>query len=149
MAKRRADIAAAELDVLKALWDRGPSTVRETRDHLEKAGRDLAHTTVLTFLTRLEQKGFVRSDRSGVAYVYTPAVSREQVVGSRVEDVMKQLFDGAAGPLVLHLVRNERLSPDEIDELRRLIDHLDEADAADAPPTRKKTRGKRGRGRKA
>jgi predicted transcriptional regulator len=85
----------------------------------------VAYTTVLTFLTRLEQKGFVASDKSGLAYIYRPKVSRRQISQSRLKALVSQLYDGAAGPLVLQLIRTERFSPEEIDELHKLIARLD------------------------
>ena len=125
MTELGSDLGAAELEVLRALWDEGPATVRQVLEHLQKRGRDLAYTTVLTFLTRLEQKGFVASDKSGLAYVYKPKVTRERVSRSRLNTLVKQLYDGAAGPLVLQLVKNEKLSGEEISELHELIERLD------------------------
>ncbi len=125
MADREYELGSAEFEVLKALWDRGPSTVREVMNHLHQRDRNVAYTTVLTFLTRLEQKGFVRSDKSGMAYVYRAKVSREKVSRSRAKKLLEQLYDGAAGPLVLQLVRTEQLSADEIDQLHRLVEELD------------------------
>ena len=65
MTDRQYDLGVAELEVLKALWDEGPSTVRQVMERLHRIGRRVAYTTVLTFLSRLEQKGFVRSDVTG------------------------------------------------------------------------------------
>jgi BlaI family penicillinase repressor len=124
MSKMQYDLGTAELEVLKALWDRGSSTVREVMNHLHEGGKRVAYTTVLTFLTRLEQKGFVKSDKSGLAYVYRAAITRERVSRSRLKSLIEQLYDGAAAPLVLQLMRSERFSPDEIAELHRLIDEL-------------------------
>ena len=125
MAQREYDLGAAELEVLKALWDEGPATVREVLNHLHVRGRHVAYTTVMTMLTRLEQKGFVTSDKSGLAYVYRPKVTRQRLGRSRVKALVQQLYDGAAGPVVLELIRTERLTSDEIEELHRLIDRLD------------------------
>lgn len=125
MASRETDLGAAELEVLRALWDRGPASVRQVMDYLHERGRRVAYTTVLTFLTRLEQKGFVRSDKSELAYVYRAKVSRRRITRSRVKQLLQQLYDGAAGPLVLELIRNAELTPDEIEELQTLIDRLD------------------------
>jgi predicted transcriptional regulator len=119
------DLGTAELEVLRALWDLGSSTVRQVHDHLHERGRTVAYTTVLTFLSRLEQKGYVNSDKSEMAYVYRASISRKKITRSRLKTVMDQLYDGAAGPMVLQLVRNERLSGDEIAELQALIDRLD------------------------
>ena len=125
MAPREIDLGAAELEVLKTLWDDGPATVREVMNHLHERGRQVAYTTVLTFLSRLEQKGFVRSDKSDVAYVYRPAVTRDRVTKSRLRSVIEQLYDGAVAPLVLQLMREEKFSTGEIAELQNLIDQLD------------------------
>lgn len=125
MPPREADLGEAELEVLKTLWEEAPLTVREVMNLLHEHGRKVAYTTVLTFLTRLEQKGFVKSDKSELAYVYKPIVSREGVAKSRLKSFLSQLYDGAAGPLVLQLMREEKFSADEIAELQKMIDRLD------------------------
>lgn len=119
------ELGSAELEVMKSLWDEGPGTVREVLARLQKRGRNLAYTTVQTFLTRLEQKGFVQSDKSGLAFRYKHKVSRERIGRSRLRSLLDEVYDGAAGPLVLQLVRSERLSADEIEALQRLIERLD------------------------
>jgi len=126
MAEKRFDLGFAEMEVLKALWDAGPSTVREVLNHLHARGRRVAYTTVLTFLSRLEQKGLAVSNKSELAYVYKAAVSRDRVMKSRLRALVNEMYDGAAGPLVLQLIRSERFSPEEINELQKLIDRLDE-----------------------
>ena len=125
MPQRQYDLGDAELGVLKALWDEGPATVREVLENLHRRGRNVAYTTVQTLLTRLEQKKYVAADKSGLAYVYRAKVSRERVTRSRLKALLAQLYDGATGPLVLQLIRTERLEPDEVEELHRLIDELD------------------------
>jgi predicted transcriptional regulator len=94
-------------------------------NRLHDSGRRVAYTTVLTFLTRLEQKGYVRSDKSDLAYVYRAAVSRNQVTRSRLKAVIDALFDGEAAPLVLQLMKTERFSAEELAELQKHIDHLE------------------------
>jgi predicted transcriptional regulator len=125
MSSAEFDIGAAELEVLKVLWDHGACTVRQVHGHLQARGRRLAYTTVLTFLTRLDGKGHVTSDRSSVAYVYRAALSRRRFTRSRLRAVIEQLYDGAAGPMVLQLVRNEKLSSEDIAELAAWIEKLD------------------------
>lgn len=119
------DLGTAEFDVLKALWEVGPATVREVLTHLHEQGRKLAYTTVQTLLTRLEQKRYVTSDKSDLAHVFRAKVTRDRVTRTRLKNLMSQLYDGAAGPLVLQLVRTERLTPDEVNELQKLIEKLD------------------------
>jgi predicted transcriptional regulator len=118
------DLSPAELEVLKTLWDAGPSTVRAVMNRLHDRGRDVAYTTVLTFLGRLEQKGYVRSDKSGLAYIYKPRVSRERVTRSRLQTLLEELYDGAAAPLVLQLVRDKSFTAEELAQLQQTIDEL-------------------------
>ncbi len=125
MGKRDIELGDAELAVLRVLWDFGPQTVRDVMQHLHDRGRKVAYTTVLTFLTRLEHKGVVSSDKEGLAYVYRAKVSRERVTDTRVQAMLDALFDGAAGPAVLHLVESQPLSDDDLAKLRKLIDELD------------------------
>ncbi len=134
MAEREPELGAAELAVLRALWEHGPTSVRQVMDALHQRGRRLAYTTVLTYLTRLEQKGLVSSDKSELAYVYRAKVSRKRITRSRVKRLLQQLYDGAAGPLVLELIRSERLTPQEIDELHKLIERLDVKPGGDPEP---------------
>lgn len=119
------ELGTAELDVLKVLWDEGPGPVRDVMNHLHRRGRPLAYTTVQTLLTRLEQKGAVASDKRELAFIFRPAVTRERVRKSRLKGLVEDLYDGAAGSLVLHLVKTQRLSGDEVAELQRLIEQLD------------------------
>jgi predicted transcriptional regulator len=135
------DLTSAELEVLRALWDLGPATVRQVLEHLEARGRRLAYTTVLTFLTRLDQKGLVRADKKKIAYVYRAKVSRRRVTKSRLRTLLAELYDGAAAPLVLQLVQEGRFTRDELDELQRLINELD------APDDESGMQPRRGRGR--
>ncbi len=125
MPPREYDLGSAELEVLKVLWSTGPATVRAVMDGLHERGRPNAYTTVQTMLTRLEQKGFVRSDKSGQAYVYRASISRERISRSRLQKLLDQLYDGAAGPLVLQLLQTQRLAPQELEQLQKLIDSLD------------------------
>ncbi len=125
MGQRDYELGEAELQVLKALWDVGPATVRDVMNRLHASGRRVAYTTVLTFLTRLEQKGFVRADKSDLAYVYRASVTRNQVTRSRLKAVIDALFDGEAAPLMLQLMKTERFTADEIAQLQQHIEQLE------------------------
>ncbi|MBS0198046.1 MAG: BlaI/MecI/CopY family transcriptional regulator [Planctomycetes bacterium] len=125
MSKRDYELGEAELEVLRILWENGPLTVRDVLARLHERNRKVAYTTVLTFLSRLEQKGYVGSDKDEHAYRYKAKVSRQSVAKSRVRALLEQLYDGAAGPMVLQLIENEKFTDDEITRLRKLIDGLD------------------------
>lgn len=125
MPRKPVELGEGELAVMRVLWDEGPLTVRDVMNHLHQRGRTVAYTTVLTFLTRLEQKSVVASDKRDTAYVYRARVSRESVSASRIRSLLDQLYDGAAAPMVLQLIENESFSPEELARLRKLIDDLD------------------------
>ncbi len=118
-------LGSTEQAVLQALWGVGQGNVRQVLNEMHTRGRNLAYTTVQTLLTRLEHKGFVESDKSGMAYIYRAAVDRDEVMRSRVRSVVEQFFDGAAAPLVLQLIQTGKFSAEEITELHELIDKLD------------------------
>ena len=117
-------IGQIELHVLKVLWEHGPCTVREVHALLPKQD-DRAYNTVLTHLQRLEAKGYVASEKSGVANVYRAVVSRARMLKQRLKDLANQLCEGTATPLVLALVEGSRFTPDEIEQFRRLLDELE------------------------
>jgi predicted transcriptional regulator len=125
VAARRPPISETELDVLKVLWEHGPATVRQVNTSLRRRGRRYAYTTVLTLLQRLEAKGHVASDKRDVAHVFAAAVSRDGLLRRRLDELADELCDGTATPLVQALVEGGRLSPDDVEQLRRLLDQLD------------------------
>lgn len=125
MATHTPAISDTELEVLKVLWDRSEGTVREILEELKPQKR-WAYTTVQTLLNRLQTKGYVRSDRGGSAHVYRPAVSRDQLLQLRLNDLSRKLCEGTASPLVMALVEGVRFTPEEIDQLRKLLNQLEE-----------------------
>ena len=125
MASDRAELPAVsdgELEILKQLWELQPVTVRDLHGRLEQRGHTWAYTTVQTMLHRLETKGYVAVDRTGIAHRFSAAVSRDSLVGRRLDELAEKLCDGAAAPLLLHLVEGRRFTAEEIDRFRRLLD---------------------------
>ncbi len=125
MEERQGSVSEAELEVLKALWDAGPCTVRALNAALQRLGRRWAYTTVQTLLQRLEGKGCVACDRAGAAHVFRPTVSREGLLSRRLRELADQLCGGTASPLLLALVEDGRLTNKDVQHLRRLLDQLD------------------------
>ena len=119
-------VSTTELEVLKALWDRGPSTVRDLAEGLRSDGKQRAYTTVQTLLKRLEEKGYVQTDTSGYAHVFRAAISRDSLVRQRLTDLADQLCEGAATPLVRALVSNHQFSPQEIRQFRAMLDEKED-----------------------
>lgn len=120
-------ITDAEMVLLQALWDDGPATVRDCVGRVE--GRDWAYTTVQTLLSRMEAKGLVTCDRTGQAHVFAPAVSRKGLLKGRLRELADQLCGGMATPLVLALMDDTQLTPDEIAALREQLDRMDPTSA--------------------
>jgi predicted transcriptional regulator len=114
-------ISASELDVMKVLWEQGPGTVREVLTVLRGQGRLWAQNTVGTLLQRLEAKGYVVSDKGGWAHVFRAAVTREDLLRRRLDELASDLCQGASGPLVLALVEGGRCTPEEIELFRKML----------------------------
>lgn len=112
-------LAPRELDVMNVLWDRGSATVAEV---LERLDDDLAYTTVLTILQRLEDKGHVEHETEGKAHRYLPLLERGAVRVSAVERVTRTLFRDSPKLLMAHLLGRGGLTRDELRELRALVD---------------------------
>ena len=108
-----------ELDIMRVLWDDGPSTVADVRGALED---DLAHNTVLTMLKVLEEKGHVRRDTSERAHRFSALVERGPAGASALRRVTEQLFRGSPEELLLNLVDAQDLDDEEIARLRDLLD---------------------------
>ncbi|MFN7990397.1 MAG: BlaI/MecI/CopY family transcriptional regulator [Thermoanaerobaculia bacterium] len=124
MARRPQDVTEAELEVLRALWDLGPATIRALADRIYPDGGASEYATVQKLLERLEDKGHVRHRLEGRQNVYAARLGREDLVARRLRDTADSLCDGSMTPLLTHLVNAGRLSADELGELRRLVDAL-------------------------
>jgi predicted transcriptional regulator len=116
-----------ELEILKALWRLGPSTVRRVREDLAAGAggsppRDLAYTTVMTVMTIMTGKGLLRRRKVDGGYVYTPRAARDRTLRNMLRDLVDRAFSGSAGAAVLHLLETSDVTPDELRQLRELID---------------------------
>jgi predicted transcriptional regulator len=109
-----------ELEIMKIVWERDSATVRDVYEEMLKH-RKIAYTTVMTMMGILEQKGHLKKSAEERAYVYTPAQPQREVVGNMVRDFVKRVFNGSAKPLLVHLVENQKLSKEELDEIRKLL----------------------------
>jgi predicted transcriptional regulator len=130
MGRKSKDVTDAELEVLEALWQRGRTTVRElaaVRTPRRTGGA--GHATILKLLERLERKGFVRRDRTGPAHLFEAAVERDELIARRLQAVAESLCRGSRLSLLMHFVDPRRLSRDEVQALRELVDRLDQHSA--------------------
>jgi len=108
----------AELAILRVLWNRGPSTVRQVA---EQMGRDTGYTTVLKLLQIMTEKRLVTRDESSRTHIYAAASSQEQTERQIVSDLVDRVFDGSAAKLVLQALAGTKSTPEELDEIRKLI----------------------------
>src|SRR5256885_15573606 len=109
----------AELGILRVLWARGPSTVREVAVEL---GRDTGYTTVLKLLQIMTEKRLVRRNESTRTHVYEAAYSEDQTQRHLVADLLNRVFDGSAAKLVVQALAASKTSPEELAEIRKLLD---------------------------
>lgn len=114
-----------ELEIMKVVWEKKTATVREVYETLRER-KTVAYTTVMTMMNILEGKGHLVKRPEGRAYVYEPSQAQTQVISGMVQDFVDRVFDGAAQPLVLSLIREKRLSKEDLDEISRLIDETPE-----------------------
>ena len=120
MRLRKSVLTEHELEIMQIVWQRPSVTVRDVYEELLKR-RKIAYTTVMTMMGILEQKGFLKKNQGEKAYVYRPSQPKSKVVGSMVNDFVSRVFDGSAKPLLVHLVENEHLSQEELEEIARLM----------------------------
>ena len=109
----------AELAILRVLWSRGPSTVRQVAAALD---RESAYTTILKLLQVMADKQLVRRDESERSHVYEAAFSEHETQQHLVADLLDRAFGGSASRLVLHALSHATASPEELEEIRRLVE---------------------------
>ena len=114
----------AELEILRVLWQRGPSTVRQAHEELTKS-RFTGYTTTLKMLQIMTAKGLVERDDSQRTHVYTARLTQQQTQRHLISDLLARAFDGSARKLVVQALSAEKISPRELDQIRRLLDELE------------------------
>ncbi len=133
MAKRgRPGPTDAELEILRVLWRRGPSTVREVHETLSEA-RAGGYTTVLKMLQIMTDKGLVRRVREvHRAHVYEAALAQGETQRQMLGDLLERVFEGSATQLVMQVLSSERASAEELSQIRSMLDELEAATDATA-----------------
>jgi len=125
MTPSRDHVTDAELTVLKALWERGTTTIRELTDALYPGGGAAHYATVQKLLERLEAKACVKRRSRGRVNVYTASRGREDLIAGRLRETADKLCEGSLTPLLTHLMGTVKLSRDQIGELRRLVERME------------------------
>ena len=122
--KRSKHPTELELEILKILWVESPKTVRAVREAMASVGRDLAHTSLITTLNVMFEKGFVKRKpaKEGRGYEFSPKLSRDQASKGMVGDLIDRMFEGSASAMMLSLLENEQLDSDDHAALRKAIE---------------------------
>lgn len=117
----------AELAILRVLWKRGPSTVREVHEDLS-ANREMGYTTALKLMQIMTEKGLVVRDDANKAHIYEAVQSEEQAQRRLVGDLLDRAFGGSAQKLIMQALSAKKASAEELSEIRKLLDELEKGE---------------------
>lgn len=120
-----ATLTPQELAIMKVVWRRDRTTVRDVYEALREK-RAVAYTTVMTMMRILEEKGYLKKTMVDRAHVYRPARPRQQVVGAMVREFVDRVFDGTPDSLLLHLAKDNKLSDRQRKIVRQLIEEVED-----------------------
>ncbi len=112
------------MQILRILWDLGPSPVREIHRRLE-AAKGTNYSTTVKMLAVMLQKGLVKRDEKAQPYVYRPAITRAKTGKRMLDDLIEKVYDGSAMSLVLQALSSGEATKEELDEVRRLLDQME------------------------
>ena len=114
----------AELAILRVLWERGPSTVRQVHEILSEI-RPSVYTTILKLMQIMANKGLVRRDESQRAHVYQPAFTEAETQKRLVGDLLERAFGGSTTSLIMQALSAKEASPEELVQIRQILDEVE------------------------
>lgn len=117
----------SELEILQILWDRGPSSVREVNDELNKR-RDVGYTTTLKLMQIMAEKGLAERDTSQRTHIYSAASRQSDTQRQLLDGFLQSTFKGSAKKLVLQALGNHETTKDELQEIKKLIEKLEKGE---------------------
>jgi BlaI family transcriptional regulator, penicillinase repressor len=113
----------AEISILQVLWEHQPCTVRRVWEELSRVHKT-GYNTVLKLMQIMTTKGLVVRDESNKAHLYATTREREQTQNQLVQDLMSRAFEGSGAALAIRALSEKRASPEEVEEIRRLLDEM-------------------------
>lgn len=113
----------SELEILQVLWTKGTASVREVHEELLKT-KEAGYTTTLKLMQIMNEKGLVKRDDTFKTHIYQPAVSKEKTQKHLLGKMIDSLFGGSASELVIQALGNHKASPDEIQEIEKILTAL-------------------------
>jgi BlaI family penicillinase repressor len=120
MRKKSPILTEQELEIMKVIWERGAATVRDVYETL-LGRRRIAYTTVMTMMSIMEEKKYLKRRLQGRAFVYEETRPKKQMIREMVSEFIDRVFNGSAEPLLAHLVEERRLSPKELNQISEMI----------------------------
>jgi BlaI family penicillinase repressor len=114
----------SELEILNILWEKGPSTVREVHEVLEK-NKEAGYTTTLKLMQIMHEKNLLNRDESNKSHVYTANVSQEKTQGQLVKRMIDNVFNGSASQLVMQALGNHKPNSEELNEIKKYLEEME------------------------
>ena len=114
----------SELVILKLLWKEGPSSVRSIHDTLSTE-KEIGYTTTLKFMQIMHEKGILERDTSQRSHIYFPIVKEQDIKGSMLKNFVQNAFEGSASNLILQALGNNKMTENELGEIKALINKLE------------------------
>ena len=118
-------LGKVQLQIMRVLWEKGQASAREITEALNDDGQ-IAHSTVQTLLRQLEAKGAVSHRRQERTFVFCPLVNEASVARTEIRGLTERLFGGSASGLMAYLLKEEHIEPQELQEIKRLIEAMEE-----------------------
>lgn len=125
MTKKLSDLSKTEWLLMKICWDKGKASARVIYEETLRE-KKRGYQTVKTMLDRLVGKGYLVREKFGPIWLYEPTVPRAKMVAREIDSFVNTVLDNTFAPLFVHLAKKEKLSPEEIDALKKLIDEHEE-----------------------
>lgn len=122
---KRANMSKAEMEIARIVWQLKSASARQVHGALPKS-RKIDFTTVQTYLTRLEEKGYIKSKKEGRAKIFSAKANPDRVIRDTIHELVDLLFDGNAVPMMRHLISDTEMSSDDVDSLREMLDELED-----------------------
>ena len=122
--KQSETLTDAELRVMKVLWEKGSGTVQQVLDGITEKPA-LAYNTILTTIRILERKGYLKHSKDGRAHVFVPVVRQQDATRTEIRHLVSRFFRDSHEDLVLNILEDRGIQPEEIDRLRKMLDRGD------------------------
>jgi BlaI family penicillinase repressor len=128
MAKATPRLGKVQLEIMQVLWQRGEATAREITEAMSQK-KPVAHSTIQTLLRKMEAKGAVTHEVRERTFIFRPVHAELEVATSATRDLLTRLFDNSVSGLVAHLIQHEKISAEEMQRLRELVEQKGSEDA--------------------